>query len=135
MWEGRYKHTMTVDKNTKVYYNLFIKSSTGEQRSLRNTQQRAKLQDIPLSWQSYCGVSGVPGCLVLVLLLSRATPCPEWFVQLAQMVVHRETSRAVPPWGPRRQHLWALDPTVWSCVTLSKSFGLPGLQLSFLGKY
>lgn len=32
-----------VDKNAKVYYNLFIKSSTGEQRSLRNTQQRAKL--------------------------------------------------------------------------------------------
>ena len=32
-----------MDKNAKVYYNLFIKSSTGEQRSLRNTQQRAKL--------------------------------------------------------------------------------------------
>jgi len=32
-----------VDKNAKVYYNLFIKSRKGEQRSLRNTQQRAKL--------------------------------------------------------------------------------------------
>lgn len=32
-----------MDKNAKVYYNLFIKSSTGEQHSLRNTQQRAKL--------------------------------------------------------------------------------------------
>lgn len=42
MWGGQINmHGM--DKNAKVYYNLFIKSSTGKQRSLRNTQQRAKL--------------------------------------------------------------------------------------------
>ena len=49
-----------------------------ENNVLSETPSRGlNFQDIPLSWQSFKrGVSGVPGCLVLVLLLSRATPLP-----------------------------------------------------------
>lgn len=104
-----------------------------EQRSLRNTQQRATRSGHCTSLPEFHPQpEGAPGCSALVLLQAKACPPakrePRWSLRQWFTV----TFLKWPLWGARgggASGLWSPPLSERSCVTLREIFGLRGLQL------
>lgn len=99
-----------------------------EQHSLRNTQQRAKLPGHSSSLAEFhTQCEWVPECSALVLLQAKACPPAKGESRSLLDSSSQWLSSNGPLWGVLG--VGTSGPTGSSCMTLSKTFGLPSLQL------
>lgn len=125
-----------MQKECIIIYSL---NPARENNVLSETPSRGlNFQDIPLSWQSFqarCQWGPrVPG---VGLATIQGHPLPRVVCAVGSDGGSQRLPAPSSSWGPRRQHLWALDYCVWKQLCDLEQVLWPpwSSAFSFLGKY